>query len=942
MQTAELSWLHVSDFHLGKDPHAQEQVCKHILDEVFAISKSWRQPDFVFVTGDIANRGLADEFETFDTNFILPLVRELGDKFLARTFLTPGNHDVDRRQAKAVRRYDVFDEVREFLDPTPEGASERAALLARFRAFDECNWSFENAPWVNSSDGFLARSFEVGQFNVGILCINTAWFCGGDDEKFRLTPGKLMVEAGLRQLADCRPIFVLGHHPLDWFPTSDAKQIRAMLASKQAIYLHGHLHKTEQSAVYSGTKRVVTLQSGCAFFARDDEKWVTRLLWGGMESSSSRVLLQPKKWVTDHQEWGIDGDALPDSMRASGADYWIIPELRPVSPGAVSPAPTAPAVKPDISTPEGWITIDDTFWSKQVPESSDDRILQYFDGRVPIWPDILSKRIPERSVVADLISTICEAINAGTPQITLLLGAGGEGKSTAFLQTLYAIAQREQCHIVWRPGAERGLPAAFVTGLGSDSGAWLFASDEADSLVRDVYAAMKAASGRQNVHFFLTCRDTDWIANEGDDFAWNTVGTFIERRIKGLDHGDAAAIVRAWSSYGVRGLGKLAGLDPDEAADKLFEAAKLEASAPDGAFLGAMLRVRVGLALKDHVGALLGRLDRREIQGYPGKTLLEAFALIAIPHAYNLLFLSKPVLAKALAVDETKLRRRVLGPLGEEAAATAQGQYVLTRHRAIAEAAMEILTNRFHFDPEDILAELVTAAITLGTEGLAIPDIADWRFLSGKMFTQGNQVLGVRLATAALAADPRNSYLAVKLSQLHREAGHAEQSVEVFRRSIHRAQGNRAFFTEWATSEGYIRNSAVSVWLKAVSIADGTEMRPPDVKDMYLGLTGCAISFNSLFENYQEEDFLHAAIASAELCLGIPVLTNKTREILANQLEESSAYGPRELQPKERFPIFVKGLFRAYQQRELELPEIIPVPAKLTFEAMKRYCRFAM
>lgn len=417
------------------------------------------------------------------------------------------------------------------------------------------------------------------------------------------------------------------------------------------------------------------------------------------------------------------------------------------------------------------------------------------------------------------------------------------------------------------------------------------------------------------------------------------MATFVERRLKGLDQTDAETIVQAWSNYGVRGLGKLAGLDLVEAAERLFEAAKLEASTPDGAFLGAMLRARVGLALKDHVGALIGRLDRREIQGYPGKTLLEAFALIAIPHAYNLLFLSKPVLAKALAIEETKLRRRVLGLLGEEAAATAQGQYILTRHRAIAETAKETLTNRFHFDPEDILAELVTAAITLGTEGVPIPDIAEWRFMSSRMFTQGNQVLGIKLASAALAADPRNSFLAVKLSQLHREAGHPDQSVEVFRRSINRAQGNRAFFTEWATSEGRIGNAAVSVWLKAVSIGDVTEMRPPDVKDTFLGLSGSAISFNTLHERYQKEEFLLAAVAAAAMCSSIPVLSETTRDILAKELEKSSAAGISELAPSARFPAFVKGLQLAYQQRELELPEIIPVPTELTFDAVRRYCR---
>jgi len=385
MRAANLSWLHVSDFHLGKDPAAQKQTCDRILDEIYSVTASWREPDFIFITGDVANRGLSEEFEAFDKNFIVPLVDKLGDKFLARVFVVPGNHDVDRTQAKAVRRYDVLQEVPNFLDPTPEGASERAPLFPRFVAFNECQWTFENVGWVTASDGFLARKIQLDETNVGVLCLNTAWLSGGDDDRYRLTPGKDIVEGGLQQLSGCRPIFVLGHHPLDWLTVADAKNIRAMLSKREAIYLHGHLHKTEQSALYSGTRRLVTLQAGCAFFARADEKWVTRLLWGGMNQPNSEIFLQPKKWMPEHHEWGLDADAFPDSLRAAGSDYWIIPSLAPVGQTADQSSIHKQIAKRDASPPEGWVMVDAEYLSQQVPETQDVRILQYFDGRVPIW-----------------------------------------------------------------------------------------------------------------------------------------------------------------------------------------------------------------------------------------------------------------------------------------------------------------------------------------------------------------------------------------------------------------------------------------------------------------------------------------------------------------------------------------------------------------------------
>jgi tetratricopeptide (TPR) repeat protein len=517
-----------------------------------------------------------------------------------------------------------------------------------------------------------------------------------------------------------------------------------------------------------------------------------------------------------------------------------------------------------------------------------------------------------------------------------MLGPGGEGKSTAFFQVLRTLLAKNDCKILWRSNPERHLHPEFVKSLQSSEARWLFASDEADTMVRDVYSVLRALPAKHNIHFFLTCRDTDWIESDGDGYAWQQLVTFVNRNIKGLTHDDAEKIIAAWSHYGVRGLGRLAGLDSDEAAQRLFDAATLEASAPDGAFLGAMLRVRIGVALRDHVIALLGRLESREIQGISGKTLLDAFAYIAVPHAYNLLFLSKSVLAKVLGIDETRVRRRILGPLGEEAAAASFGESILTRHRAIAEAAADIMSTRFHFDNEDVLVELVRAAISAGIEGALVPHLRDWRYLSTRMFEQGNQALAVKLASAALEADPTNSFLAVKLSQLYREAGQPEQSANVFRRSIQRAQGNRAFFTEWATCEGFLANSAAAVWLIALSLADGTEMKPPDIKDTYLGLAIAAMSFMELYDRFRNQIFLHAAGAAAQLGSSLQGLGEQTVAIFRREWSRSEAAGAVRETPLTTLKNFYFGIHSAYDQLESEIGPGIAGPDRHSYRGFER------
>lgn len=939
MNLTDFSWLHLSDFHLGKDDYAQRRIIEYILAEVDARIAASGNPDFIFITGDLANKGRADEFELFDKGFLVPLLEKLGDTYFDKIFLCPGNHDVDRTKARAVKRYDVVDEIQNFLDPTAEGRGEREHLLARFQAYDEYPWYLEQTKWVSSAPGFFAKRIELMDSAIGILCINTAWFCGGDNEHGRLNPGLGMVEQGLKELNGCAQIFVLGHHPIDWSTPTIAHRFLSLLGKAGAVYLHGHLHKSRFHAQTMGAMPVVCLQAGCAFFAREDEEWMTRLLWGGFRLSDGAIYVQPKKWNHNHREWVLDTDAFPDSLRAAGSDVWILPTRLSMAKDHRRSGAVAKPEKPRISPPEGWFVLDSVFFDERRQPVTEDRIIQYFEGRVPQWEDILSGSIPERAIVDDLVATILQGIESSEPKLTVLLGAGGEGKSTAFFQTLTRIASTQNLKILWRSNPEKPLPSAFIISLMGTGETWLIATDEGDSLIRDTHESLGSLGSKSNIHFFLACRDTDWIENHGNDVQWNQICEFAERRMKGLEEKDAREIVAAWTKFGSRGLGKLANTTFDEAVKQLVDAACLEASSNDGAFLGAMLRVRVGLALKDHVAALMARLASREISGMPGKTLLDAFAYIAIPHALNILFLSKSVLSRAIGIEESKVRRRILAPLGEEAAASSAGQFILTRHRAIAEAAMEIASNRFDFDYENILADLVRAAIFANDEGSLVPHLSEWRYLSSRLFDQGNQSLGVKLAASALAADATNSFLAVKLAQLYREAGQAEQSVDVFRRTYLQAKGNRAFYTEWATGEGMLGNRALSIWINAISIADGTELRPPDVQDVGYGLVGLLVNFLALHERYQNLLYLEAAVAADRIARRITLPKAAFEQIELRKEQVGEFVENFDTRPEHLFNKLIAGIEQAHKQREMELKDVIRVPSSLSFDGLKEITR---
>ena len=214
---APLRWLHLSDFHVGKDDYGQRRLFKYLLDHVRERVESGAGPDVVFITGDIADKGQADQYDDFFDSFFVPLWGLLSPECQERIFIVPGNHDVDQAQARAVDTYDILLRIREFLDPTDQGQFERSTIFPRLQAYADYDFTNSGDHWLFSSEGALIRSLEIRGHKIGILSLNTAWLSCSDEDRHQLSLGKGILEVGLETLQDCELKIVLGHHPIDWF-----------------------------------------------------------------------------------------------------------------------------------------------------------------------------------------------------------------------------------------------------------------------------------------------------------------------------------------------------------------------------------------------------------------------------------------------------------------------------------------------------------------------------------------------------------------------------------------------------------------------------------------------------------------------------------------------------------------------------------------------------
>jgi hypothetical protein len=947
---AIIRWLHLSDFHVGKDNYGQRQVFKYILKHIQQKKNQGIDPDFIFITGDIGFSGRLDEYRQFTDEFIFPVGEILGEDIFERIYTIPGNHDVDRLQSKSVQRYNILEEIPYFLDPDERGVSERKNLFPRFKSFGQADLPYRNE-WIFSKEGFSSECISIKGHTIGILRINTAWLSGSDQDQHHLSPGKGIVESGLDAIRQCDVRIVLGHHPIDWFVDKDLNAFYSMFGRDNVLYLHGHLHKNHLRYIEGAGYPFLALRAGACFQAREDERWVNGFSWHELNLESRHLVIEPLQWSKDNQEWSIDGSALPERYRAHGTDRWIIP-----LPGTrwSSSDSIPPSQKVQLTLPTGWQHIDKEFLSRYQSNVKDEQILRYFDGSLPGWDEALSPRIPRRAMVDELTAAVYEAQRQDKLGITLLTGAGGEGKSTVLCQAVCDLVnQGENWKIIWRRETDGAFPKSFFIRLPRLEGTYIIASDDAENIAQNVFEAADALrkTNRLSFHFLLCCRDTDWLHANANQLPRKYPGIlFTTKRLRGLSLDDAKLIVNAWEKLGQNGLRELAAakFDPEQAAQTLFAEAKSEKDADEGAFLGAMLRVRFGNGLKEHVKSVLLRLHERKAPPKPNGNLMDAFAYIAALHTKNLLVLSKPILASALQCSLGDIKDKVIVPLGEEAAIATTSRLILTRHREIAKAAVEILSSdllqylgKSEFD--EIYIDLACAAEELKQSGVFVEYLDTFRNMSRYLFDEGEQSLGIRIAEELHKLRPDDMHYFVRLSQLYREARYPELSVRLFRNPLRvRYDRDRAYYYEWATAEGSYGNFGLDAWLCGVSLSDSIERRPPTVKMVVMALNGLTAVFLQLFNDSNQHDqwMIEACGAAAQLSRILDqrgtISSPAALRVREESLDICKTFSVDKVAVNVALERVHRSIRTAWEQREEDLPEWVTPGDQLSLAGFAR------
>lgn len=274
-----LTWLHLSDLHFRVSGAGGHDALEYDTDVVLSallhditerIAEDELQPDLIFVTGDIAFSGKAEEYDRA-RSFFEDLLGRTGVK-KERLFLVPGNQDADRaRISPAAKIIGKKLTDRGMVNAILDHAGDRAIMLDRFDGYKAfVNDYLGQDPPFDDDHYFYVRLLHTGGGLLALMGLNSAWTSSGDeDDQGRLAIGERQVRRALELAKDADLKIALLHHPLTWLRGFEQAGCVAMLMGNCDLILHGHLHQVDLLQTRGPGSKARIIGAGACYEGRD-------------------------------------------------------------------------------------------------------------------------------------------------------------------------------------------------------------------------------------------------------------------------------------------------------------------------------------------------------------------------------------------------------------------------------------------------------------------------------------------------------------------------------------------------------------------------------------------------------------------------------------------------------------------------------------------------
>lgn len=283
-----IGWLHLTDLHAGMQGTRWlwPNVLATVFDDLGRLHDLCGPWDLVFFTGDLTQRGSAEEFAELDRTFerLWRRFEQLGSR--PRLIAVPGNHDLQRPKnwydpvPLALSRWHEHRELRDHVVSTPD--NQYIVELRRcFAAYTE--WA-ARAPWfvrdgvsLGLMPGDLAASLSLNGIELGVVGLNSTFLqlTGADySERLDVHPRQLEVcgDYAPEWLQRHHINLLMTHHPPEWLEPRARQEFRHEIDApgRFAAHFYGHMHEGTATATRHGGGPVRHAIQGASLFGLEE------------------------------------------------------------------------------------------------------------------------------------------------------------------------------------------------------------------------------------------------------------------------------------------------------------------------------------------------------------------------------------------------------------------------------------------------------------------------------------------------------------------------------------------------------------------------------------------------------------------------------------------------------------------------------------------------
>lgn len=264
--------LHLSDLHINSGNAGWIIDRAHQVANAVKIAFVDSDKIYIVVSGDIANEGLAEQYESA-VIFFTRLKSGLSSNYNGeipvekRILCVPGNHDVflkEDNKLRAVLLKSVQDNYPEIDDSIFENIVNTQSAYADFVRKINDDSAFKSSLLYSVDD-------KVGDYQIRFNLYNTAWMCGIKDQ-----PGSIFMPMdGVGKTSDKKEadlVISVMHHYYNWMAVDKQNKTKFMrrVAGSSNVLIYGHEHESIATGKTDNLiDGFISEYEGAAFYSKD-------------------------------------------------------------------------------------------------------------------------------------------------------------------------------------------------------------------------------------------------------------------------------------------------------------------------------------------------------------------------------------------------------------------------------------------------------------------------------------------------------------------------------------------------------------------------------------------------------------------------------------------------------------------------------------------------